>query len=229
MVDDGAMRTNVREVFAAAAERYGRGNPLLALERPETTALLPPLAGKDVLDLGAGGGHYAALAAAMGARRSIAADFTPEMLRAARRPALVADAALLPFPADSLDVVIAALLVSFVPDRAVVFREVARTLRPGGRLVLSDLHAIASARGWRRSFEGPRGERLEIEAPPPAAETLVAELEAAGLHLEDRREPVIDARLEPEFRRAGRADFELLCGTPLLLVLRARAGDSDAR
>jgi SAM-dependent methyltransferase len=223
------MRTSVREVFAAAAARYGRGNPLLALERPETTALLPPLAGKDVLDLGAGGGHYAALAAALGARLAIAADFTPEMLRTARRPALAADAARLPLAGASLDVVVAALLISFVPDRRAVFAEVRRSLRPGGCLVLSDLHEVASARGWRRSFEGPGGERLEIEAPPPAADTVVAELEGVGLRVEARREPVIDDRLEPEFRRASRSDFEVLRGTPLLLVIRARKGASDAR
>jgi SAM-dependent methyltransferase len=223
------MRTSVREVFAAAAARYGRGNPLLALERPETAAMLPPLAGQDVLDLGAGGGHYAALAAALGARLAIAADFTPEMLATARRPALAADAARLPLAAASLDGIVAALLISFVPDRHAVFAEVCRALRPGGWLVLSDLHAVASARGWRRSFEGPRGERLEIEAPPAAADTLVPELEAAGLRVEARREPLIDARLEPEFRRAGRTDFEALCGTPLLLVIRARKGAPDAR
>jgi hypothetical protein len=47
--------------------------------------------------------------------------------------------------------------------------------------------------------------------------------------VEARREPLIDARLEPEFRRAGRTDFEALCGTPLLLVIRARKGAPDAR
>jgi SAM-dependent methyltransferase len=214
----------VRELFAAAAGRYARGSTLLVAERPETAALLPPLAGKDVLDLGAGTGHYAALARAAGARRAVALDLTREMLAAAPRPALLADAGRLPLRDGCLDVVVAALLVSFVADRRAVFREVARVLRSGGRLVLSDLHAIASRLGWRRSFEGAAGERLVIEAPPPHPDLLAEELAAAGLELEARREPVIDERLEPEFRRAGRSDFAALRGTPLLVVLRARKG-----
>jgi len=214
----------VREVFAAAAGRYGRVNTLMRIERLETTALLPPLAGRDVLDLGAGTGHYAALASAAGARRAIALDFTREMLAAAPRPALLADAGWLPLADRSLDLVIAALVVSFVADRPAVFREVTRVLRPGGCLVVSDLHAIASRRGWQRSFEGPAGERLVIDAPPPHPDLLAKELSTAGLRVEARREPVIDERLEPEFRRAGRSDFASLRGTPLLVVMRARKG-----
>lgn len=214
----------VREVFAAAAERYGRANTLLVLERAETAALLPSLAGMDVLDLGAGTGHYAALASASGARRAIALDLTPEMLAGAPRPALVADAAQLPLADASQDVVVAALLVSFVADRPAVFREVSRVLRPGGVLVVSDLHSIASRRGWQRSFEGRAGERLVLDAPPPEAGRLAEELAQAGLRVVAQREPVIDERLEPEFQRVGRSDFAALRGTPLLLVVQARKG-----
>ena len=61
-----SVRTDVREVFSAAASAYGRGNPLLFIERDETPRLLPRLEGRDVLDLGCGQGHYAALAAHAG-------------------------------------------------------------------------------------------------------------------------------------------------------------------
>ena len=84
-----------------AAAAYDRGNPLLALERPETEALLPVMAGRDVLDVGSGTGHYARLAGALGARMAIAFDLTPEMLAKAPRPALVGDAARLPFASGS--------------------------------------------------------------------------------------------------------------------------------
>jgi SAM-dependent methyltransferase len=181
-----------------------------------------------VLDLGAGTGHYASLAAAQGARLSLALDFTAQMLATAPRPAVLGDAARLPLRDSAFDVVVAALLVSFVSDRRSLFAEAARVLEPGGVLVLSDLHPVASELGWSRSFAGPSGERLVIEAPPPGALQLREELAGAGLAVELQQEPLIDERLEPEFRRAGRKDFEELRGTPLLLLLRARKGGSGA-
>jgi ubiquinone/menaquinone biosynthesis C-methylase UbiE len=219
------MRTDVREVFSAAASAYGRGNPLLAIERDETPRLLPRLEGRDVLDLGCGHGHYARLARSLGAGRVVALDFAPPMAAAAPAPALVADAGRLPLASASLDVVVAALLLSFVADPTAMLVEAARVLRPGGALVASDLHPVASARGWRRSFEDGRGRRHVIEAPPPPLAELRVALAGAGFDVEEWHEPVIDERLRPEFQRAGRGDFEELRGTPLLVTLRAVKGN----
>jgi malonyl-CoA O-methyltransferase len=216
------VRTSVRELFGAAAGRYGEGNPLLVLERPETAAALPALAGRDVLDLGAGQGHYAALARRGGARLAIALDLTPEMLATAPEPSVVADAQRLPLRDASIDVVVAALALSYAADRAAVVAEAARVLRPGGWLVVTDLHPVASERGWSRSFVGRLGECLVVIAEPPTLAELAGDLARAGLELESVREPAIDARLEPEFSRAGRKDYRALRGTPLLLVVRAR-------
>ena len=215
------MRTDVREVFSAAAAAYGRGNPLLFIEREETPRLLPRLEGRDVLDLGCGQGHYARLARTLGARRAVALDFAGPMALCAPAPAVVADAGRLPLRDSCLDVVIAALLLSFVPDRAALLREVRRVLQPGGALVASDLHPAASARGWRRSFADGEGRTRVIDAPPPALRDLRAEAAGAGLVIDDWREPAVDERLQPEFVRAGRRDYEDLRGTPLLVTWRA--------
>ena len=217
------MRTDVREVFSAAASTYGRGNPLLFVEREETARLLPRLEGLTVLDLGCGDGHYARLAAALGAARVLALDAAPPMAALAPPPALVGDAAALPLASASVDVVIAALVLSHVGGLEAALAEAARVLRPGGALVISDLHPIATALGWRRSFEAG-GRSVAVEAPPPAAATLRAALAEASLAVEEWREPAVDERLRSEFRRAGRRDFEGLRGTPLLVAVRARKG-----
>jgi SAM-dependent methyltransferase len=220
------MNATARQIFTAAAARYGRSNPLLAVERSETERLLPELAGKRVLDLGSGPGHYASLASVRGARTAVALDLTAEMAVAAPRPSLVGDAARLPFHDGCFDVVVAALLVSYVDDRRSLFREVARVLSPGGVAVLSDLHPVASALGWRRSFQGPKGEPLVVHAAPPPVSEIEEGLASAGRAVAVLREAVIDSRLEPEFLRAGRADYAFLRGTPLLLLVRAHKGGS---
>ena len=214
---------SARRIFARATQ-YDRDNPLLTIERPETEALLPELAGLDVVDLGAGHAHYARLARARGARRVAAVDVSAAMLRGVPLPAVVADAAALPLASGSADVVIAALMLSYV-DRVRALLEVARVLRPSGVLVISELHARGAAQGgWRRTFRGATGRTLAVEAPPPDPRALAGELDAAGFHLEVYRETAVDQRLEPHFRRAGRQDLPTLMGLPLLVHLVARRG-----
>jgi ubiquinone/menaquinone biosynthesis C-methylase UbiE len=214
----------VQEVFAVAAQSYEDGNPLLVVEREETAALMPVLGGLDVLDLGAGCGHYARLATALDARSALALDVTEEMVRRAPERAVVGDAGHLPLRGESFDVVIAALVISYVSDRQAVFAEVARVLRPQGALVLSDLHPVARRLGWSRSFPGASEASVRIEAPPPTLAELASDMSRAGLSLELTREAAIDDRLRAEFQRAGRRDFEALRGTPLLVMARARKG-----
>jgi SAM-dependent methyltransferase len=112
-------------------------------------------------------------------------------------------------------------VLSFVDDRAALLCETARVLRPGGSLVLSDMHEVASDLGWRRSFSGPQGERLELDAPPPRSAAVRRALADAGFLLAEAREVLIDERLEGDFRRAGRRDFARMRGLPVLQLYRA--------
>jgi len=99
-------------------------------------------AGEQALDVACGTGNAAIRAAAVGAR-VVGVDLTPELLRTARVEAeragvevewVEGDAEALPFPDESFDVVLSVFGCMFAPRHEVAAREIARVLRPGGRI-----------------------------------------------------------------------------------------------
>lgn len=135
----------------------GCGNP---------TAVADLREGERVLDLGSGGGIDVLLSARRvgPAGRVFGLDMTDEMLTLAQRNAARAGATnvewlkgqieSIPLPAASIDVVISNCVVNLAADKAAVFAEIARVLRPGGRLGIADIVADDSLSPADRAERG---------------------------------------------------------------------------
>jgi arsenite methyltransferase len=165
----------------AVLASLGCGNPIAVAElRP----------GETVLDLGSGGGIDVLLSArrvGLGGS-AIGLDMTDEMLELARRNAAEAGASnvtfvkgtieAIPLRDASVDVVISNCVINLAADKVAVFREIARVLRPGGRVGVTD---IVAANELTLAERAARGGFAECVAGALSFDEYETGLRAAGL------------------------------------------------
>jgi ubiquinone/menaquinone biosynthesis C-methylase UbiE len=165
---------------AATLASLGCGNPTAVAELRD---------GETVLDLGSGGGIDVILSAKRVGPTGIAygLDMTDEMLALARRNAAEAQVQnvhflkgvieQIPLPTESVDVVISNCVINLSVDKPAVLTEVARVLKPGGRIGVSD---VVAEDGLTPEERGERGSYVGCIAGALSKGEYQAGLEAAG-------------------------------------------------
>ena len=148
-------RAHVRGLFATIADRYDFITRVLSYgqDRRWKARLIREarVASSDVvLDLACGTGDIALLARAAGARRVLGLDLTPRMLLLARQkgydiPYVAGDMGALPIATSSVDLVTTGYGLRNVPDLDTAIEELARVVRPGGRVLSLDFNRPESA------------------------------------------------------------------------------------
>jgi cytosine/adenosine deaminase-related metal-dependent hydrolase/ubiquinone/menaquinone biosynthesis C-methylase UbiE len=223
-------------VFDLWAQVYdSQLNPLLMLEERELAPLLPSLESCDVLDVGCGTGRWLSRLEKLGPASLSGIDSSPAMLRYARQK--VSSANLLcqdlssefSIGASSKDLILSSFVLSYLGDLQKFAYECARITRPGGYLLLSDMHpATAVALVWKRSFS-LHGEKIEIPIRQQTLQEIISVFQNHSLDVQTLIEPAFDLPERGIFESADKlADFESLAGVPAIYILKLRKRVSNS-
>jgi SAM-dependent methyltransferase len=164
--DRGVFAERVSTVLAYEQQSAGydaeAGGGLFATDEPVVAEYLGGREPGVALDAACGTGRFAEFLSRRG-HRVIGVDSSPDMLAHARRRVpdgefRLAELERLPLPDDSVDVITCALALVHVRRLEPVLTEFARVLRPGGDLVISDIHHELVTRGSVITARGPAGE-----------------------------------------------------------------------
>jgi SAM-dependent methyltransferase len=215
------------EGYRSWAERYDDpGNPVIAIEERAVWALTDAATPGRALDAACGTGRHARHLRERG-HAVVGVDLTPEMLeRAARRvPVAQADLNALPMAPASVDLAVSGLALAHLPELGPAVAELARVLRPGGRLIVSVLHPLQVLLGWHAPFELAPGQRAFVREHPHLHADYFDAFHVAGLVVTGCVEPVFTEAQMPAKRRAYRhipeATRAAFTGLPGVLVWEA--------
>ena len=221
--DSVGVELDLAEGYARWAATYDRPLRLFAIEEPSMRRLLDALPVGDVLDAACGTGRWAAHLAARG-HNVTGVDQSPAMLERARTKLpharfLLGELTRLPLPDTAVDAAVCALALVHVADLDTAISEIARVVRPGGRVVVSDVHPFLVTLGWQAQFptdHGPAFMRLQSHLPSDYATAALR----AGLAIRGCEEPPLtpDAVATPTADLIPEANRAAYVGLPGVLV-----------
>jgi SAM-dependent methyltransferase len=184
---------DLTEGYQRWAATYDGPGRLFPIEEPVMHALLDPLPPSIVLDAACGTGRHSVYLASRG-HRIIGIDRSSAMLAHARRKLPSGDfregsLEALPLDNASVDAVVCALALIHLPALGQVMQEYARVVRPGGRVVMSDVHPFLVCLGWRAQFHTASGEAAYIALHTHLLSDYLRAFTAAGLCVRGCYEP----------------------------------------
>ena len=177
-----------------AATYDDSGNPMLLAEEPVVRGLLARYPVGAALDAACGTGRHAAYLASLG-HRVTGIDSTPEMLEmaAAKAPSAqfeTADLAAIPLSDGAMDLAVCTLALTHCADLGPPIREIARVVRPGGAVVISDVHPFVVMLGGHGTYRRNQTERAFVRNLVHWPSDYLTAFEAAGLNVVQCIEPL---------------------------------------
>jgi ubiquinone/menaquinone biosynthesis C-methylase UbiE len=188
---------DVGEGYARWSENYDEApNPLIRVEEPVVRAMIDRVGSGVALDAACGTGRHTAYLASRH-RQTIGVDGSPEMLRRARARVPAAefrpgDLGALPLEDARVDLAVCALALTHVPDLRPAIGELARVVRPGGTIILSDHHPTMVLLGGTALFFEADGRAGKVRSFHHPHSSYLAAFRGAGLEVVDCAEPAIE-------------------------------------
>ncbi|MCY4449602.1 MAG: methyltransferase domain-containing protein [Chloroflexi bacterium] len=173
-------------------------NPVLLAEEPVVREMVARYPAGDALDAACGTGRHAEHLAAAG-HRVVGVDATPEMLERARAKAPGArfetgDLTALPLPDGEVHRAVCSFALTHCADLGPPVGELARVVRPGGRVVVSDAHPFSVILGAQARYRPIDAERGFVRNHVHLASDYIAAFQAAGLDVVRCLEPLWSER-----------------------------------
>lgn len=229
-------RVDTVEGYRIWSRTYDGPNTTFDLDEPFIREVVDALPVGDALDAACGTGRVAAYLAGRG-HRVCGVDSSSDMLERARHRVpqaefLLGDLSSLPVPDEAVDLVVCSLALTHVPVLDPVLAEFARVLRPGGHVVIADIHPEGVARGVVPPVRLPNGRPARVATYRHLVGDYVRAALTAGLQVrrcEEPRHPLGEPRertgvLEPWdvwpwalFDLVPEAAHAAIAGTPSML------------
>ena len=186
---------DLTEGYRLWSETYDRPLRLFPIEEPIMRKLLDSLRPSVILDAACGTGRYSVYLAERG-HCVIGVDRSAEMLNKARQKGSQAefcegDFTALPLEGASVDAAVCALALVHQPDIISAVAELARVVRSGGRIILSDVHPFLIFLGWQAQFRTVGGDAAFMRLHAHLPSDYCAAFTAAGLRIRSCYEPLL--------------------------------------